>query len=141
MVRQNRLTIPESLRVAKAWYELVQLRAPEPPIWNYWDVPQATLTDIGTRYALTEVMDWAPPYNKSLEKLRILLKCVSTYLSRGNVEAPLDIWLQAAAEGNLAAERAALLAGDPNAENSSVAATVQPCTISYCVLRKEPPRH
>ena len=57
MVRQNRLTIPESLRVAKAWYELIQLRGPDPPIWSYWDVPQATLTDICTRYALSEVMD------------------------------------------------------------------------------------
>ena len=61
MVRQNRLTIPESLQVAKAWYELIQLRGPDPPIWSYWDVPQATITDICTRYALNEVMDWAPP--------------------------------------------------------------------------------
>ena len=73
MVRQNRLTIPESLRVAKAWYELIQLRGPDPPSWSYWDVPQATLTDIGTRYTLSEVMDWAPPYSKSIEKLKILL--------------------------------------------------------------------
>ena len=43
---------------------------------------------------------------------KIFMKCVSTYLSRGNVEAQLDAWLQDAAEGNLAAERAALIAGD-----------------------------
>ena len=80
------------------------------------------MTDIATRYALTDLMDWAPPYNKSLEKLKIFLKCVSTYLSRGNVEAQLDAWLQDAAEGNLAEERAALIAG---AEDSSVAAMIR----------------
>ena len=77
-------------------------------------MPQHNLTD---RYALTELMDWAPPYNKSLEKLKVFLKCIFPFLSRGNVEAPLDIWLQDAAEGNLAAERAALIAGDQGAEN------------------------
>ena len=28
-------------------------------------------------------------------KLKVLLKCVKTYLSRGNIEAPLDQWIEA----------------------------------------------
>ena len=41
------------------------------------------------------------------------------------MEAPLDIWLQDVAEGNLGAERAELLARDPNAEDSSIIAMVR----------------
>ena len=41
------------------------------------------------------------------------------------MEAPLDIWLQDVAGGNLGAERAELLARDPNAEDSSIAAMVR----------------
>ena len=47
------------------------------------------------------------------------------HLPRGNVEAQLDTWPQVAAEGNLSAERAALIAGDQDAEDSSVAAMIR----------------
>ena len=44
-------------------------------------------------------MDWPIPYVKSVGKLKVLLKCVKTYLSRGNIEAPLNQWI-VATEGN-----------------------------------------
>ena len=35
------------------------------------------------------------PYIKGVGKLKTLLRCIKTYLSRGNVEGPLDTWIEA----------------------------------------------
>ena len=44
-----------------------------------------------------DVIDWLPPYTPSPAKLRILLRCTASYLSRGNVSGPLDAWIEAVA--------------------------------------------
>ena len=90
-------------------------------------MPQVDLTEICTRYDLAELMDWPAPYNKSLEKLNILLKCIASYLSRGNIEVQLDEWLNNADEGggNLAAAQTAIIGLVADAEESSVAAMIR----------------
>ena len=120
MVRQKMLTIPESVRIGQMFYSLVVIVPGHDPRWNFWEVSQAQLTVLGTRYDLETLMDWPAPYVRSLERLKIYLKCITTYLSRGNVETPLDRWIQDADEGNLGAERAAILANVQNPDNSSV---------------------
>ena len=50
-------------------------------------------------YNLQQVIDWLPPYVPGPAKLRILLKCVASYLSHGNVSGPLYLWIEAT-EGN-----------------------------------------
>jgi hypothetical protein len=107
------------------FYELVVIIPAQNPRWNFWGIPQVELTAIGIRYNLEELMDWPAPYVKNLEKLKIYLKCVTTYLSRGNVEVPLDIWMQDPDEGNLGAERVAILASVENADNSSVGSMIK----------------
>jgi hypothetical protein len=125
MVKQKKLTIAESVRIGQMFYELVVIVPGQDPRWNFWEVSQAELTVLGTRYDLENLMDWPAPYVRSLERLKIYLKCITTYLSRGNVEVPLDRWIQAADEGNLGDERAAILANVGNPDNSSVGAMIK----------------
>ena len=47
------------------------------------------------RGELWEKLDWSPPYTNGVDKLNMILKCIKTYLSRGNVEGPLDTWIEA----------------------------------------------
>ena len=61
---------------------------------DYFQKPQAEVTTKATEYNLQECMDWSPPYTKGVNKLKILLKCIRTYLSRGNVGGPLDTWFE-----------------------------------------------
>ena len=46
-------------------------------------------------YNLQQVIDWLPPYTPGPAKLRILLRCTASYISRGNVSGPLDAWIEA----------------------------------------------
>ena len=39
-------------------------------------------------------MDWDPPCVRNIGKLKVLLKCIKIYLSRGNIEAPLDQYIE-----------------------------------------------
>ena len=57
------------------------------------------ITVKATLYNIQQVIDWLPLYVPGLAKLKILLKCVVLYLSRGNVSGPLDLWIDAT-EGN-----------------------------------------
>ena len=49
------------------------------------------MTAKATKYSLQECLEWGPPYTKGVNKLKILLKCIGTYLSRGG---PLDTWIK-----------------------------------------------
>ena len=67
-----------------------------------------------TLYSLHDVIDWLPPYNPGPAKLRILLRCTASYLSRGNVSGPLDDWIEAVVGPDFGAKvavRTALRAG------------------------------
>ena len=46
---------------------------------------------------ISDVIDWLLPYTPSPGKLRTLLRCTASYISRGNVSGPLDAWIEAVA--------------------------------------------
>ena len=52
------------------------------------------MTVKASAYNLQEIIDWNPPYIAGANKLKTLLKCVCSYLSRGNVSGPLDTWIE-----------------------------------------------
>ena len=56
---------------------------------------QNEVTVKASAYNLQEIIDWNPPYLAGAIKLKTLLKCVCSYLSRGNVSGPLDNWIEA----------------------------------------------
>ena len=86
------------------WFSLLRINGGRVQ-WDYWNLPQGVLTQLGTDYNLTELIDWAPPYERNWGSLKILLKAVASYTSRGNFEAGLDDWLnrpiEPAEEGDL----------------------------------------
>ena len=49
----------------------------------------------GSTYNLQQIIDWNPPYIAGAIKLKVILKCVCSYLSRCNVSGPLDTWIEA----------------------------------------------
>ena len=63
------------------------------PTLDYWGMNQAALTQLCVLYNVTDLIDWAPPYGRNWGSLKILLKAVSSYMSRGNFEGELDAWL------------------------------------------------
>ena len=55
---------------------------------------QEALTELGTRYALQELCQIAPPYTGSRYNLETIVKTVDKYLSRGSFEERLGRWLR-----------------------------------------------
>ena len=67
--------------------------------FEYLRKAQNDITVKGNLYNIQQIIDWNPPYIPGAIKLKVLLKCVCLYLSRGNVSGPLDTWIEAT-EGN-----------------------------------------
>ena len=65
--------------------------------FTYLQKDPAEISEKATFYNLHDVIDWLPPYTPSPGKLRTLLRCTASYLSRGNVSGPLDAWIEAVA--------------------------------------------
>jgi hypothetical protein len=132
MVRQRMLTIPQSVRTGRLWFSLLQVNGPNIQ-WNYWNIPADILTQLCQDVNLEELIDWQPPFTRSIGSLKVLLKAVASYLSRGNFEVLLDQWLtmpvvpanpQDDIGGGLVNERNTLINQTPNCENSSVTAMI-----------------
>ena len=81
------------MRILKYFWWTLNI-GPDGVTCDYFQKPQAEVTTKATEYNLQECMDWSPPYTKGVNKLKILLKCIRTYLSRGNVGGPLDTWIE-----------------------------------------------
>ena len=92
MARQRNLTIPQSVRIARVWFSLLQVNGPRIQ-WNYWNFPADILTHLCNDVALSELIDWQAPYTRSWGNLKIFLKAVASCTSRGNFEVLLDQWL------------------------------------------------
>ena len=115
--------MPQSIRVAKLWFSL--LRVIEGNIqWAFWTCEADVLMQLCEEAEIQDVMDIPPPYVRNTANLRILIKCIVSYLSRGYFEGQLDVWLNnpvlpaapavgagepAESGGGLAVERATLL--------------------------------
>ena len=94
MVHQNTCTIPHSIRISKMWFKLLRLNTGN-LTWALWDIGQNDMTVLCQRYDIEELMNWQEPYIRSLDKIKVFLKCVVSYLSRGNFEGELTgglIW-------------------------------------------------
>ena len=123
MPRQRILTIPQSLRLAKLWFKLLTVVGGAVKM-SFWTMNEVQFLQICGKAGIQELMDFPPPYVRNTASLKILLKCITTYLSRGHFEGDLDAWLinpvvpVAVADGGvelppgggLAAKRAALIA-------------------------------
>ena len=95
--------------------------------WSYWTMNQAEFVQICGEAGIHELMEYPAPYVRNTSNLKVLLKCVATYLSRGHFEGDLDAWLYNPVVpvpapdggvalppgGGLAAERAAPIGGCP----------------------------
>ena len=138
MARQRTLTMPQSIRVAKLWFSLLRILGGNVQ-WAFWTCEVDVLTELCEEAEIHDLMDLPIPYVRNLASLKTLLKCVVSYLSRGNFEGQLDTWLNnpvlpvvpavgagepAEPGGGLAVERATLLAQTPNCEGSSVTAMI-----------------
>ena len=128
MPRQRQLTIPQSIRISKVWFSLLRGNGTQ---WDFWGIDPILLSQLCTEYNVGELIDWHPPYERTWGNLKILLKVVSTYMSRGNFEVGLDEWLgrpvipaQEGDEpgGGLGAERDGLVQGCQGCEGSTVGA-------------------
>ena len=73
MVRQRILTIPQSVRVGKIWFSLLELNGANIR-WNYWAINNDDLVRLCEEVNLTELIDWHPPYARGTGNLKILLK-------------------------------------------------------------------
>ena len=92
MPRQRILTIPQSLRLAKLWFKMVTVVGGVVK-WSYWTMNEAQFVQICGEAGIQELMDYPPPYVRTISSLKVFLKCVTTYLSRGHFEGDLDAWL------------------------------------------------
>ena len=84
----------QSKRVFKFFWSTLQLE-PEGVTTSYFSQTQDSITNRAGALALHECLAWPAPYLRSVIKLKVLLKCICSYLSRGNIETHLDGWITA----------------------------------------------
>ena len=92
------VNVDQSVRLLKLFWWLLQ-EGQEEVSFEYLHRDPNEITVKSTLYNIQQVIDWLPPYVPGPAKLKILLKCVASYLSCGNVSGPLDLWIDAT-EGN-----------------------------------------
>ena len=82
---------------------------------------------------IEELIEWPAPYARSWGNLKLFLKAVASYMSRGNFEAGLNQWVNRPLipvevgdepGGGLAAERASLILLTPGCEDSTAGAMI-----------------
>ena len=93
MSPQRVVSIQQSARILKFFWWLLE-DGPNGVTCEYFWKTQNEVTAKATEYNLQEVIDWNPPYIIGVNKLKTLLKCIRSYLSRGNVGGPLDTWIE-----------------------------------------------
>ena len=89
---QRAITIPQSLKAIKLQWSTI---SPDQNhlISSYFSLPQAAITSLAGSLSLHEFMDWLPPYTRNESKLMVVLRCIRSYMSRGNIETSLDTWI------------------------------------------------
>ena len=94
MCPQRTLNVDPSVRLMKFFWWLME-EGEGGVTFTYLQKDPAEINVKATFYNLHNVIDWLPPYTPGPAKLRILLRCTASYLSRGNVSGPLDDWIEA----------------------------------------------
>ena len=90
MSPQQTVNVDQSVRLLKLFWWLLQ-EGPDGVSFEYLRRDLNQITVKGTLYNIQQVIDWNPPYVPRPAKLKVFLKCVASYLSRGNVSGPLDL--------------------------------------------------
>ena len=116
---RRRLTLQQSLRAIKLFYELLQINNGR-AIWSFWDISQEDLTALFARYNVEDFQDSAPPYRRSLSLLQTYVVTLQSYLSSANLHTPIDEWVENDQGGNKEVERNTLIA-DLESEVGSIA--------------------
>ena len=93
MFPQRVVIVQLSVRLLKFYWWLLE-NGPNGVTFEYFRKAQNEVTVKASAYNLQEIIDWNPPYIAGANKLKTLLKCVCSYLSRGNVSGPLDTWIE-----------------------------------------------
>ena len=122
---RRRLTIDESLRVLKFFYQFLIVRNGA-VLWAFWEPLQEAFTANATEYNLAELQDTPAPYLRSLRFLEVLMVTIISYMSSGNLHVPGDIWVADPGGGNKEAAKEALVAAVQSAPGS-VAAMKEAC--------------
>ena len=107
------LTVDPSVRLMKFFWWLM-VEGEGGVTFTYLQKDPSEINVKATFYNLHNVIDWLPPYTPGPAKLRILLRCIASYLSCGNVSGPLDDWIEAVEGPDFGAKvavRTALRAG------------------------------
>ena len=92
MPPQQIVTIPQSLKALECMWSTLSISAGH-LISSYFTLTQAAITTLAEGLSLHEFMDWPPPYIRDGAKLMVLLRCIKSYMSRGNIETSLDAWI------------------------------------------------
>ena len=79
MSPQRVVSIQQSVRILKFFWWLLD-DGPNGVTCEYFQKLQTEVTAKATEYNLQECLEWGPPYTKGVKKLKILLKCIRTYL-------------------------------------------------------------
>ena len=91
---QRSINVNQSTRVLKFFWSTLHLE-PNGVTTSYFSQTQDSITNWAGTLALHECLEWPAPYLRSVSKLKVLLKCIRSYLSRGNIETNLDAWITA----------------------------------------------
>ena len=89
---QRAITIPQSLKVLKFLWSTLSISA-DHLISSYFTLSQTAITSLAGSLSLHEFMDWPPPYTRNESKLMVVLRCIKSYMSRGNIETSLNAWI------------------------------------------------
>ena len=97
MSPQRTVNVQQSVRLLKFYWWLLEAGL-NGVTFEYFRKAQNEITVKASTYNLQKIIDWNPPYIAGAIKLKTLLKCVCSYLSRGNVSGPLNTWIEATEE-------------------------------------------
>ena len=109
----SRIDVEPSIRLLKLFWWFLE-EGNDGISFEYLRRDPAQITVKGTLYNIQNIIDWVPPYAPAPAKLKIFLRYVASYLSRGNVSGPIDQWIDATEGddfGNKSGVRTALRAG------------------------------
>ena len=109
----SQINVEPSIRLLKLFWWFLE-EGNDGISFEYLRRDPAQITVKGTLYNIQNIIDWVPPYAPAPAKLKIFLRYVASYLSRGNVSGPIDLWIDATEGddfGNKSGVRTALRAG------------------------------
>ena len=85
MARQRTLTIPQSLSLAQMWFKLLTVNGGVIK-WTFWTMDELQFWQTCSEAGIHNLMDFPVPYTRNTTSLKVILKCVVSYMSKGYFE-------------------------------------------------------